>query len=123
MDASGSMTSSMAGHTVIIDGQEYNRQEAMFLEANKLADKLLDNIDTLQGISENLGNIFEELANNPEIDIIKMQMKSAGALGACMTGSGSAVFGIFTDETKAKLCEKELLEDYPFVCICKPNFT
>ena len=43
MDASGSMTSSMAGHTVIIDGQEYNRQEAMFLEANKLADKLLDN--------------------------------------------------------------------------------
>ena len=86
-------------------------------------DKLLDNIDTLQGISENLGNIFEELANNPEIDIIKMQMKSAGALGACMTGSGSAVFGIFTDEAKAKLCEKELNEDYPFVCICKPNFT
>lgn len=43
MDASGSMTSSMSGHTVIIDGQEYNRQEAMFLEANKLANKLLDN--------------------------------------------------------------------------------
>lgn len=85
-------------------------------------DKLLDNMDTINGISENLGNIFLELASNPDIDIIKIQMKSAGALGACMTGSGSAVFGIFDDESKANLCKNELLEDYPFVCICKPVF-
>ena len=43
MDASGSMTSTLSGHTVTLDGVEYSRQEAMFLEANKLADKLLNN--------------------------------------------------------------------------------
>lgn len=43
MDASGSMTSTDSGHWVTIDGVDYTRQEAMFLEANKLAAKLLDN--------------------------------------------------------------------------------
>lgn len=85
-------------------------------------DKLLENFDSLNGIASTLGNIFEELANNPDIDIIKMQMKSAGALGACMTGSGSVVFGIFDDKNKAEFCVKELSEDYKTVCLTKPQF-
>lgn len=91
-------------------------------ENSEYTDKLLENISSLDAVANSLGNIFEELASNPDIDIIKMQMKSAGAIGACMTGSGSVVFGIFDDENKAKFCVKELNEDYKTVNLTKPKF-
>ncbi len=42
-----------------------------------------------------LYNVFEELYDDPRIADIRRELLSAGALGACMSGSGSAVFGIF----------------------------
>ena len=89
--------------------------------ATSYTDNLLNNFDSLSGIASNLKNVFEDLCSNPEIDIIKMQMKSAGALGCCMTGSGSVVFGIFDDKQKAEYCKEQLEEDYPFSCVCKPK--
>lgn len=91
-------------------------------ENSEYTDKLLNNMSDIKNIAENLGNIFEELASNPDVDIIKMQMKSAGAIGACMTGSGSVVYGIFDDENKAKFCVSELSEDYKTVELTKPQF-
>jgi 4-diphosphocytidyl-2-C-methyl-D-erythritol kinase len=38
----------------------------------------------------------------PEIDLAKEQLLNFGALGALMSGSGPAVFGIFSDVEKAK---------------------
>ena len=37
-----------------------------------------------------------------------------------MSGSGSAVFGIFTSESRAKKCCVELKEAYKEVFLCKP---
>ena len=45
--------------------------------------------------AEGLYNVFEELYNDPRIAEIKRELLTAGASGASMTGSGSAVFGIF----------------------------
>ena len=62
----------------------------------------------LSQIARNLYNVFEPLAVErvPEIAKIKQQMKQYGALGAQMTGSGSAVFGIFENfEKAAEACE------------------
>lgn len=49
-------------------------------------------------------NDFEEsiFLRHPEIKIIKNDLYNRGALYASMTGSGSAVFGIFDDEVKLK---------------------
>lgn len=49
-------------------------------------------------------NDFEEsiFLRHPEIKIIKNDLYKRGALYASMTGSGSAVFGIFDDEVKLK---------------------
>ncbi len=49
-------------------------------------------------------NDFEEsiFLRHPEIKIIKNDLYKWGALYASMTGSGSAVFGIFDDEVKLK---------------------
>jgi 4-diphosphocytidyl-2-C-methyl-D-erythritol kinase len=49
----------------------------------------------LKGICQNLYNRFEDVY--PECEKNKRLLKENGAVGALMTGSGSAVFGIFED--------------------------
>ena len=58
------------------------------------------NIHTL---CESLGNILEPVALTlcPEITMLEEKLLTHGALGACMSGSGSTVFGLFTDGNKA----------------------
>ena len=46
----------------------------------------------------------------PEIAIRKEMLLSLGADAAMMTGSGSAVFGLFRNETAARACERTLKE-------------
>ncbi|MDR2531782.1 MAG: 4-(cytidine 5'-diphospho)-2-C-methyl-D-erythritol kinase [Oscillospiraceae bacterium] len=48
-----------------------------------------------------LYNVFEELYANSEIAEIKRELTALGASGAGMTGSGSAVFGIFKNRREA----------------------
>jgi 4-diphosphocytidyl-2-C-methyl-D-erythritol kinase len=50
-------------------------------------------------------NVFEELldgGNRAEVNQIKAELTALGAAGACMTGSGSAVFGAFDGEEQAQ---------------------
>ena len=42
------------------------------------------------------------------------------AKGALMTGSGSAVYGLFSSERHAKKCVEALKENYQDVFLCKP---
>ncbi|MCL2077278.1 MAG: 4-(cytidine 5'-diphospho)-2-C-methyl-D-erythritol kinase [Oscillospiraceae bacterium] len=63
-------------------------------------------------------NAFEMLYNNPEIEKIKRKLMGSGASGACLTGSGSAVFGVFDNMKKAeeafeKLNYKEKFMAFP----------
>ena len=50
----------------------------------------------------NMYNVFSELYDDPVLSRLRHNILAAGAEGACMTGSGSAVFGIFADEASAK---------------------
>ncbi|MDR1754168.1 MAG: 4-(cytidine 5'-diphospho)-2-C-methyl-D-erythritol kinase [Eubacterium sp.] len=68
-------------------------------EAYKLYDK---NPMLIKGNSIGYYNVFEELYNDSRIYDIKSELISAGADNAMMTGSGSAVFGIFYDKKKAE---------------------
>ena len=43
-----------------------------------------------------------------------------GALGAAMTGSGSAVFGIFDDAVLAQKCVDSLKKQYDETFLCEP---
>lgn len=74
----------------------------------------------LHMIAESLGNEFENVMQLQEVNCIKNIMKSLGALGACMTGSGSAVFGIFDNLPKAVACKTSLEKDYADVFLCEP---
>lgn len=53
-------------------------------------------------VAGGLYNVFEELYGDPRIAEIKRELLGAGALGASMTGSGSAVFGIFATLSDAE---------------------
>jgi len=56
----------------------------------------------------------------PKIAQIKDTLYGCGADFAMMSGSGSAVFGIFTDYKKSKTAFEKLKQEYKEVYVCKP---
>lgn len=50
----------------------------------------------------NMYNVFQRLYSDPRIDGLCGRLVSLGAQGAMLTGSGSAVFGVFSDRKKAE---------------------
>ena len=74
----------------------------------------------LRGVSQCLYNEFEAVMQLDEITNIKKMMIENKALGACMSGSGSAVFGIFLDEKKAEKCKEAMSTQYDKLYICEP---
>ena len=75
---------------------------------------------SLRGVCECLYNEFEAVMQIPEIQDIKLTMVKNKALGACMSGSGSAVFGIFLEEKKALKCKEKMSEEFDKLYICAP---
>ena len=67
-----------------------------------------------------LFNALEEPAIElvPEIERIKERLLQAGAKAACMSGSGSAVFGIFADHAAAEAA-LPAFTDLPFAQVCQ----
>lgn len=69
-------------------------------------------VQDVAGLAAHLGNVFEQVLRVEECEKIKRIMMDGGALGACMTGSGSTVFGIFSDEELANQTCKQCLCSY-----------
>ena len=55
-----------------------------------------------------LYNVFEEVTALPELNIIRRELLQSGAAAAQMTGSGSAVFGIYPEEKAARAAAEQL---------------
>ena len=75
----------------------------------------------LSGICSTFHNDFEEVLNLSEINDIKSAMYKCKALGAAMSGSGSAVFAVFRNEKKAQKCADELKKTYSKVYLAVPT--
>lgn len=75
----------------------------------------------LQAIGANLCNVFEQatISEHPELNYLKSILMTYGAYGALMTGSGSAVYGIFDSFEYAVVACTMLKENYPQVFIAK----
>ena len=75
----------------------------------------------LEAIGKQLCNVFEQavIPEYPELNYIKSVMMSYGAYGSLMTGSGSAVFGIFDSFEAAAVSCMMLKENYPQVFIAQ----
>jgi 4-diphosphocytidyl-2-C-methyl-D-erythritol kinase len=68
----------------------------------------------LGGIARRMYNVFEDMLPHSKTDIIEIKNKllESDALGATMTGSGSAVFGIYDNKKSAQRAYKHLKADY-----------
>lgn len=61
-------------------------------------------IGDINSVSVRAYNVLEKAVNMryKNLDVYKSELLTFGALGSCMSGSGSAVFGIFDNEKQAK---------------------
>lgn len=81
-----------------------------------LVKAISENSDEVYGY---IGNLFEDAIHLAEVEDIKKKMTENGARTACMTGSGSAVFGIFDTAEKAETCRKILADCGYFAEVCE----
>lgn len=79
--------------------------------------KALEN-NHLKEMVYNLYNVFEEVIEEKDmIQKIKQELKTNGAMGSLMTGSGSCIFGIFANKEKAKEAYRTLKRKYDtYIC-------
>lgn len=63
-------------------------------------------------------NVFEQLYRDKRIETATNELKEKGALCAALSGSGSAVFGVFSDENKAKKAAESI--KLPFCRMINP---
>ena len=77
----------------------------------------------LKGACQRMFNVFEAaLPPKPnDVQIIKHSLLDCGALGAVMTGTGSAVYGVFDDAAKAEYAHYLLSQRYKDVFLAKPQ--
>lgn len=93
-------------------------QKLVSLRTEKVIEAICSgNFEALKG---RLVNAFEQCTEIRDVTDIKQILLQNGAVEAAMTGSGSAVFGIFTNRKQAKQCEKILKQKYSFVCTSRP---
>ncbi len=74
----------------------------------------------LQGVAACVGNSFEQPLALPFTADIRDRLTDGGALASALSGSGSAVFGLFTDVESATVAARSLREYYPNTVVCRP---
>ena len=87
------------------------------IESLKL--KIIEN-KKIDELTNHMFNDFEKIFNIPIIDQIKKIMLMNNALSSLMTGSGSAIFGIFKNFSDAKNAKKMLKKQKLKTFICVP---
>ena len=72
-------------------------------------------------LAASLGNVLQPVsqAMRPPIAQAIEQLKKQGAIAALMTGSGSAVFGVFTEEATARAVARALRGRWPSTFYCR----
>lgn len=77
----------------------------------------------LEGVASRMFNVFEAVLppeKKETIEEIKHAMRSFGALGSSMSGSGSTVLGIFSEKSQAQTAQTTLSAQYPETFLTKP---
>lgn len=76
---------------------------------------------SLPELCRRMYNVFEDVGDRRmrTVSQIKGQLLDHGALGAVMTGTGSAVFGVFHDRKQAETACGEMKKEYGFCCVAE----
>ncbi len=77
----------------------------------------------LTGVARRMYNVFEDvlpISRANEVQSIKSALLSCGALGACMSGTGPTVFGLFAEEEAARKAWQSLRALYQDTFLTRP---
>lgn len=104
------------------ESYKYYDEHGLFALEHPDNQKIIDSLDEndINSLSNNLYNVLEHTVQNPAIGEIKDSMLKLGAMGSMMTGSGTAVFGIYDSAQKAVDAKNALSEKYDSVFIARP---
>ena len=102
--------------------EAYERSDSIGYEQSRSIEPMIDAVcnGNIGAVGKALYNKFEEVVEVPEIDEIKSCMETYGAEGALMTGSGSAIFGIFEERSDADDCMDYLERHFENVWLVEP---
>lgn len=100
----------------------YARVDRFPLSRVQATPKMLEALETgdLRQIGRRLSNRFDETMRLMQVKRIEKIMLSMGAFGSMMTGSGSAVYGVFDGEEKAENCAA-ILKSHGQVFLARPT--
>ncbi len=100
--------------------EAYSRIDALAAPCHPQADELAAAInDSPEDAYMYFGNLFEQAVQLEEVDKIKSIMLNKDALKANMTGSGSAVFGLFESREAAEICAGKLSSYGYYAQVCE----
>lgn len=71
-----------------------------------------------KGISEKVGNVFEQFIEVTDRTVIKGIMRNHKCLCTCMSGSGPSVFGVFENKENAEKCVDVLKSTFKNTFLC-----
>lgn len=95
-----------------------NKKEFTHPDTQLAIDSICSN--DLPSLANSLGNVFEEVLELDEVSKIKDILLKNDSLGACMSGSGPTVFGLFQDKSSADSAARSLENIYNEVFVCEP---
>jgi 4-diphosphocytidyl-2-C-methyl-D-erythritol kinase len=74
----------------------------------------------LTALARSLGNDLAPATKSfvPEVWALEKELRNSGSPGVAMSGSGTAVFGMFASEAEARAAAEGLRA--PFACVCTP---
>ncbi len=102
--------------------EAYDAIDAAEIKQFKYSDEVIKGIymRSLNSVVTSMYNDFDVFLDIKEVNDIKKFMYDNKAKGACMSGSGSAVFGVFNKEKYAAECCEKLKKTYSQTFLCKP---
>ncbi|MEG0340030.1 MAG: hypothetical protein RR573_08950 [Oscillospiraceae bacterium] len=74
----------------------------------------------LLGMLPNVYNVLEETSSSKYNAPIRVILDENKALASMMTGSGAAVFGIFTNRRSASIARSALMKEYENIWLLHP---
>ena len=109
-------------HIVIVKGDSAVSTKDAYQMLDAINRELTANtnydLNDLSKISESLFNRFEEVS--PYCKKTKKSLLAMGAVSSLLSGSGSAIFGIFNDEARAIECVDNFRQKGWFAAVCRP---
>lgn len=77
--------------------------------------------NNVHAVAVELHNSFERVVpKDSSLRTIKDALRAQGALGTLLSGSGSAVFGLFDDQSAAAAAAEALKKTWPWVFVARP---